>query len=668
MTFAVLAISLTGASLLLHEDYQRQASEAIRGERTSVEILATIVMAVSGCREHEIGVVRNLSDPQARSSEIRAWEDAYGQLERIFEPFLNDDQGSRDHETWSAGPDFSGRIKNWRYETTRYRRLFHEFVGRIESGEIQSVSGAVGALEPVTDASSRLISAARRESEYAASSAESAELRLESHINRGKLLVITRGLIPLGILVFLSISFSRLILRRLAILADTLRRIAAGDLSARAPIDADDEIGVVARHLNEMAETIQLSQQRLEESRAAALNASQSKSQFLANASHEIRTPMTAILGFADELSRSAIRPEDADLAGTIARNGQHLLHVINDILDLSKIEAGKLVIQHERISLRDLLAEVQRLMRLRIENRALCLSFENQGPLPESIETDPTRLRQILINLIGNAIKFTEKGSVRVVTTVERQGQHDATLRFDVIDTGEGIAPEQLARLFQPFSQVDAQLNRHIEGTGLGLVICKRLAEGLGGDISVVSEPGVGSTFTVSLVLRAVEGVRWVESDFPSSGEIVVADPVVENLQQMRILVVEDGPDNQRLIDRMLKRAGARVEMVSNGAEALAAVARAEDGSEFPFDVILMDMQMPVLNGYEATQRLRSGGYARPIVALTANAMQHDRQRCLDAGCDDYLTKPIQPSEMLRVVGRYSPAASQNQSMSATN
>ncbi len=402
----------------------------------------------------------------------------------------------------------------------------------------------------------------------------------------------------------------------------------------------------------------------LEEFNAMAQSANRAKSEFLANMSHEIRTPMTAILGFADMLlgepGLDRAPPERVDALRTIQRNGKYLLELINDILDLSKIEAGKLEVERAACRPAQVLADVIALMQVRADAKNLPLRLEYEGPIPESIESDPLRLRQIFINLVGNAVKFTEAGSVRVVARLLRRPGEPDVFQVDVVDTGIGLSPEQQARLFQPFSQADSSTTRKYGGTGLGLAISKRLAEMLGGGIAVHSEPGQGSTFRVTVSAGDLPGVRMLEPGKEAAAPDAPAQdaPDAATLRPgARILLAEDGPDNQRLLAFLLKKAGAEVTVVENGQLAVdAAVAAHDTGS--PFDLILMDMQMPVLDGYAATRHLRDRSYPGPIVALTANAMADDRRKCLEAGCNDYLSKPVDRKELLAVVRRWAAGA----------
>ena len=384
-------------------------------------------------------------------------------------------------------------------------------------------------------------------------------------------------------------------------------------------------------------------------------SANRAKSEFLANMSHEIRTPMTAILGFTENLlERDQSESEKLNAIHTIRRNGDYLLIIINDILDLSKIEADKMTVEHITCEPCRIVAEVASLMRVRADAKGLPFEIEYIGAIPETIRSDPTRLRQILINLVGNAIKFTEDGGVRLVTRLVDDGD-EPRLQFDVIDTGRGMTTEQVATLFQPFSQADASTTRKFGGTGLGLTISKRFAELLGGGIDVVeTTEGVGTRFRTTVATGPLEGVNMIED--PMSATVVAVAATTDariappDLQGYRILLAEDGPDNQRLISHVLKKAGADVTVKENGKLAVDAAIAASDDA-LPFDVILMDMQMPVMDGYEAADLLRRKGYDGPIIALTAHTMSSDREKCIKAGCDDYAGKPIDRKKLIETI-----------------
>ncbi|HNO76471.1 MAG TPA: ATP-binding protein [Phycisphaerae bacterium] len=394
---------------------------------------------------------------------------------------------------------------------------------------------------------------------------------------------------------------------------------------------------------------------------AKAKRATAAKSEFLARMSHEIRTPMTAILGFAESLRKRELDEVQAiDAIDTIHSNGQYLLGLINDILDMTKIEAGKLEIEHVSCTPRLIVAETMELMNVRAEAKKISLFADFLGPIPETIVSDPTRLKQILINLVGNAIKFTEKGEVRVIVrTVHNSKDNDsaaeahngALLQFDVLDSGIGMTETQTQRLFKPFVQADTSMTRRFGGTGLGLTISKELANLLGGDVTVVySQPGSGTLFRATVATGSLVGVRMIDpktvQDFAEPTH-AASTQRPDSLLGAKILLAEDGIDNQRLITFVLKKAGADVEVAPDGQHALFKALEAERKGR-PYDVILMDMQMPVLDGYQATTALRCCGYLRPIIALTAQAMTGDRETCIKAGCDGYATKPIDRNALI--------------------
>ncbi len=392
---------------------------------------------------------------------------------------------------------------------------------------------------------------------------------------------------------------------------------------------------------------------------AQAEMASHAKSEFLANMSHEIRTPLTAILGYAeilrDELPEGAGETRSAGAIETIRRAGEHLLIVINDVLDLSKIEAGRLVIEQVETGLPQLLMDVHRMMETRTSAKGVALETTLGTPIPDRILSDPTRLRQILMNLVGNAAKFTDAGRVGVrVEIVHREDAPSPMLRIAVEDTGPGMTRIQARKLFQPFTQADASVTRKHGGTGLGLTICRRLAELMHGTVTLeYTAPGQGSRFVVELPLCAAEGAVLTESLGPvateGQGGRAAAALAVTGALAGRILLAEDGEDNRRLITYHLTRAGAEVTVVENGRLALDLIeASARNGQQF--DLLVTDMQMPVMDGYTLARTLRKLGRTIPIVALTAHAMAEDRQKCLDAGCDDYATKPIDRVRLIAV------------------
>jgi signal transduction histidine kinase/CheY-like chemotaxis protein/HPt (histidine-containing phosphotransfer) domain-containing protein len=457
-------------------------------------------------------------------------------------------------------------------------------------------------------------------------------------------------------------------------------RVAKGDLNEKIDVTSNDELGCLAKSFNEMTdalnnsyrekdEALQILQQTnlaLEQSNIALEQSTRAKSQFLANMSHEIRTPLTAIIGFGEMLMDPAISDEEASSAKqTIIRSGKHLLAIINDILDLSKIEANKLSLTPARVSPFEVIAEVDSLIGMQAREKGLNCHVNYSFPLPTHITTDPMRLKQVMINLCSNAVKFTNRGSIQLNVSYD---QHNNHMIFEVVDTGIGITDAQKKSIFEAFTQADSSSIKRYAGTGLGLHLSKWLVDMLGGDISVESDLGAGSRFRFSIDAGELDHQEFV-NEVQDIDDIHVSSQRA-GIQQRRghILIVEDNQDNQNLISFYVRQFGADSSIGRNG---LDAIEKALSGN---FDLILMDIQMPVMDGLQATSILRSRGYDKPIVALTANAFIEDRERCLNAGCDDFLPKPIERDHFEQVLDSYLPeypaatTPSQQQPASAGN
>ncbi len=402
---------------------------------------------------------------------------------------------------------------------------------------------------------------------------------------------------------------------------------------------------------------------------AEAANAA--KTAFLAHMSHEIRTPLTGILGYLDMLEAECGGPGGRDRAADrsdhplarVRANAELLLGVVDDVLDTSRIERGELAVQPQETALPGLVFETVDLVRHRAALKDLALLLTWSGPVPRLVRTDPLRLQQILGNLLRNAIKFTERGRVELRITHEPHHASGDAVRFDVIDTGIGIPRDRRQAIFEPFGQADESMHRRHGGSGLGLAISRGLARALGGDVTVTSRVGLGSTFTVRVARGSVSDpalVRPGEEPLPEprgarSAPKTPAAPAApaRPLAGTRVLLVEDGPDNQRLIAALLRKAGAEVDVADHGGDGLEVATAALDAGR-PHDLVLTDMQMPVMDGYTLAMRLRGRGFDRPIIAVTAHAMVGDRERCLDAGCVDYVSKPVRREELIGTCVRW--------------
>lgn len=378
--------------------------------------------------------------------------------------------------------------------------------------------------------------------------------------------------------------------------------------------------------------------------------ANETKSAFLANMSHEIRTPLGSVIGFSELLTVEDMPiAEKQNAIEIIKRNGKLLSTIINEILDLSKIEAGKLEFEHIDVKLSDLMNEISVFLNLEASGKGVQLAVSSEGLLPTYIKTDPTRLRQILLNIVGNAIKFTERGQISLVAKLDSIEKNK--IAFIVQDTGTGITPEQAKRLFSPFTQADVTTTRKFGGTGLGLVLSKKFANALGGDVVLADSTfGKGSTFIITVTHGQSEAELKLQTEQQKveSKEFDSAKKVF-NLSYLKVLVTDDSPDNLALIQRILKMAEVSVDVAGNGRDA---VNKALAGN---YDVILMDLQMPEMDGYEATKELRRRGFNRPIIALTAHAMKEERKRCLESGFNDHITKPIDRNLLLQTLAGYS-------------
>jgi signal transduction histidine kinase/ActR/RegA family two-component response regulator len=430
--------------------------------------------------------------------------------------------------------------------------------------------------------------------------------------------------------------------------------ISNGDYSSK-PIQTklsgeDDEIGYLAATFNLMAKRIQAREYDLRHAMQEVEASSRVKTEFLATMSHEIRTPMNGVLGFARLLRHTELSAEQRDYLDTIEKSGNALLILLNDILDFSSIEAERLALHHGAFNPKECIEAVIKLMAPEAKRKGLRLTFDYPDKDATWLAGDESRLRQVMLNLVSNAVKFSDQGEVTINVELQRADVGYRALKIEVKDSGIGISKEMQEKLFNPFTQGDSSSTRKYGGTGLGLAICKRLVNLMGGEIGVDSEPGMGATFWVTVTLPETPAVVSAGQQADESHSTAAAESSAAPHFSGHVLLVEDETSNQLLAKIILEQLGFDVIIASNGKEAIQKLKQAR------YDLVLMDWQMPEMDGYQATEIIRSEGQDIPIIAVTANAMSYDRQRCIDTGMNDYIAKPFKKEAMMSVLSRWLP------------
>lgn len=474
---------------------------------------------------------------------------------------------------------------------------------------------------------------------------------IEQKTRRDLMVMLGISVIVSGLLASLNfLLFRRFVLIPINSLNKFAIELSEGNLDQRITQFDADEFGSVIKAFNQMAEQLQETLKGLTEARDEALAATKAKSNFLAAMSHEIRTPMNAVMGMSSLLMETQLSEEQWKFADTIRHSSENLLQIINEILDFSKIEANRLELEIYPFDLHRCIHEAISVMGIEASNKKLTIEYKIDENTPQHIQGDATRIRQILLNLLSNAIKFTDFGSVTLTCCLNENNPHP-TIAIAIQDTGIGISPEQQTKLFQPFSQADNSVTRRYGGTGLGLVICKRICELMEGHISLVSELGLGSKFTVTIPYLSVDAEELLnipELDIDLDFEIDQQETLQPRDEPLRILLAEDIPSNCQVASLMFARLGYGLDIVGNGKEVLEALDRQE------YDIVFMDWNMPEMDGITATQKIREryGNPEKPwIVAMTAHAMKDHQQTCFEAGMNDFIAKPIDCNSIAQAI-----------------
>jgi signal transduction histidine kinase/ActR/RegA family two-component response regulator len=642
----VLTIGLAGATALAYF-WQWQLATATR-QAVDVDVPQStlgyeIALHASQCCRWAEEWERGFTSVQECGQALESWQAAYQKLRDSIERITAS-------ETSKSGLE---ELARWRQQTQQHHDVFLGVVGRAASGELDTPDAVRDALAGNNAIMERISREAETRGTTHDAACTASGSRLEELIELSTHYVTARTIVAFLVLAMGALWVSRSVLTRIAVLSAAIRRFTSGSHGTRIACNANDELGVLGRQFNEMASTIQMDQEQLKRARDSAQAENRSKSEFLAALSEELGRPLKMIFDYSETLLGSIEDPDNRQAVETMRQRSEYLLEVVNSLLDLSKIELGGLQIGSRICSPCQVVAEVCSVMRLRAEGKGLELDVQYAGSIPDSLLTDPVRLRQILLHLIDDAIRAAQSGSVRVM--VRFCAGTAPSLQFQVSGTAGAAGGRHRVSALLP------RADYGYRAQNLGLAVGRRLTHLLGGTVIVEGETDFGATVTMTIPVQVPADVQMIECPGES---VLMHEQVIKKTQpplklDCHILLAEDGPENQRLISFILKRAGAEVTVVDNGRQALDRVLAGCRGAEShatpPFDAILMDIDMPLMDGCEAAQRLRQAGYKGLIIAVTGHAQRYDRERCLISGFDDYVAKPLDRSTLLKTLARHS-------------